>query len=60
MNHDDVQHLPGLNEEYELTSVQTDSYQKNGHIMLRGVASPFTKIKFIGLSTYRIPLRFGV
>lgn len=40
MNHDDVQHLPGLNEEYELTSVQTDSYQKNGHIMLRGVASP--------------------
>lgn len=40
MNHDGVQHLPGLNEEYELTSVQTDSYQKNGHIMLRGVASP--------------------
>lgn len=32
--------LPDLNEEYPLTQEQIDSYRENGHVLLRGVASP--------------------
>lgn len=32
--------LPSLNEDYALTNEQIASYQKNGHILLRNVATP--------------------
>ncbi|WP_235427189.1 phytanoyl-CoA dioxygenase family protein [Cohnella kolymensis] len=36
--HDNLDSLPSLNENYELSLEQISSYQRNGHILLRGVA----------------------
>ena len=33
-------HLPDLAQDYPITNEQRDEYQRNGHILLHGVASP--------------------
>jgi ectoine hydroxylase-related dioxygenase (phytanoyl-CoA dioxygenase family) len=36
----DISKLPDLSSDYPLTREQIDAYDKNGHVLLRGVASP--------------------
>jgi ectoine hydroxylase-related dioxygenase (phytanoyl-CoA dioxygenase family) len=51
---DTAESLPGLGDEFKVSTAQVDEYRKNGHIVLRGVCTP------IEIAQYRKHLVAGV